>query len=168
MHTDPTLRKLCISNGPLSLSRFGFETRLDCINNVQNKLCFLKMACALFMPVQSRLKSKMAATWCGSILAKRAPSIEKSFVIIAKFQHHKFSEFQIHLKRNIVFLCEYSLSSSAIQEGTFGMFLSTGCPTVSQRGKLSRVKLKGHWRNSKRIFTIWKAQSVNRDATSHL
>ena len=51
-------------NRPLSRSRhFEFETRLDGHKQcTQNKLCILKMAWALFMPVQSRFKSKMSGT----------------------------------------------------------------------------------------------------------
>ena len=51
-------------NRPLSRSRhFESETRLDGHKQcTHNKLCILKMACALFMPVQPRFKSKISGT----------------------------------------------------------------------------------------------------------
>ena len=51
-------------NRLLSRNRhFKFETRLDGHKQcTQNKLCILKMACALLMPVQPRFKSKMSGT----------------------------------------------------------------------------------------------------------
>ena len=49
-------------NRPLARScHFEFQTRLDGHKQcTQNKLCILKLACALFLPVQPRFKSKMS------------------------------------------------------------------------------------------------------------
>ena len=63
------LRLFSFQNRPLSCSRHvGFETRLAWHKQcTQNKLCILKMTWALFMPVQPRFKSKVAAGSMGSI-----------------------------------------------------------------------------------------------------